>query len=156
MNALTLTQVTLPTAVPPLDPSGLRLLPKKTPRELAVEGDRAGVIRECRLVADASKPCSLKEFVYEFERLFAHYPETRLSEGEGKIVKADWRRLLGDVPADILAASVDQYLLKGERYAPNVGQFAKVVEPLWALRKALLRRAQETLRRIAAEAPQPA
>jgi hypothetical protein len=74
-----------------------------------------------------------------------HYPENRLTPGEQKMLLKDWRRLMGHLPADILAAAADNYIMSAQRFFPTPGQLNAVAERLWALRRKLADRARNTL-----------
>lgn len=114
--------------------------------------ERDDVARECLAVLHADKPAAPESFAVTLERLALHYPENRLSPGEQKMLLKDWRRLMGHLPADILAAAADNYIMSAQRFFPTPGQLNVVAERLWAMRKALAKRARDTLELINAQA----
>lgn len=83
-----------------------------------------------------------------FERLAVHFPESKLSPKERIVVKRDWLRLLGHIPADILANACDAYLMSGARFFPTPGQINVIAEPAAKYRHALANRARDTLAAI--------
>lgn len=112
---------------------------------LATLPERDDVIRECRAVRHAEKPTTPVEFATILAKFVLHYPENRLSPEEQRVVLQDWRRLLADLPADILQSACDAYLMSGARWFPTPGQLFKVAEANWTYRKRLSDRAGETL-----------
>src|SRR5882724_5204405 len=72
--------------------SGMTYLPSAPLRTLVTNPDRAGVLRDCRIAHAQVQPASPKAFAVAYERLAVHYPESRLTEGEEKVVKRDWLR----------------------------------------------------------------
>lgn len=115
------------------------------PRELARHDDPQAVLRECRAVLEAEKPARLDEFALIVERFALHFPENRWSIEERRAVMEDWRRLLGDLPPDILQAACDAYLMQPTRWFPTCGQLYAVAEKHWAYRKHLARRANDAM-----------
>lgn len=103
------------------------------------------MLRECRDVVAAEAPAQPEVFALILARMALHFPENRLSPQEQKLVLKDWRRLLGDMPADILEATADAYVMSPARFFPTPGQFNAVAGPMWQYRKALARRAREAL-----------
>lgn len=140
------------TTVKPAVESGLKYLPKSVARELAALPDRDDVARECVAVLQAETPAAPEAFAVTLERLALHYPENRLTPGEQKMLLKDWRRLMGHLPADILAAAADNYIMSAQRFFPTPGQLNVVAERLWQMRKALAKRARDTLDLIHAQA----
>lgn len=137
-----------PAPEPRAELSGLMFLPKAVPRDLAASADRNRVLAECRTALDATRPATQTQFAVILEKLWLHYPEHRLDAAEQKLVKQDWWRLMGHLPADILQAAADAYVLSPARFAPTPGQLlALVVKPM-SYRKALADRARETLELI--------
>lgn len=134
-----------PQAAPLAVESGLKLLPKSVPRDLAEHADRDAVIRECRAVQHAEKPARIEEFALIVERFALHYPENRWTLEERRAVMEDWRRLMGDLPPDILQSACDAYLMMPTRWFPTAGQLYAVAEKSWSYRKRLARRADETM-----------
>lgn len=146
MNALTTPRpVRPPTAVPTVVEHGLRYLPTNPARLLVELPDRAALLAECRLVTAATVAADPAAFAVQVERLALHYPENRLSREEQVVLLRDWRRLLGHLPLDILAASVDLYILSPARFFPTPGQFNEIADGMWRLRKMLADRAREVL-----------
>ena len=136
----------LPTVAPkPEQPCGLKLLPKKTPQELALHDDPGVVRAECNAVLTAVRPATLEQFGTHVERLALHYPESRLTPLDRSIVIRDWRRLLGHLPVDILAQAVDDYLMSPARFFPTPGALDVFAAPMWRWRSLLARRATSTL-----------
>lgn len=133
------------TTVQPVVESGLRFLPKSVARELAALPERDEVARECIAVVRAEAPASPEAFAVTLERLALHYPENRLTPAEQKLLLKDWRRLMGHLPADILAAAADTYIMSSQRFFPTPGQLNAVAERLWQMRKLLAERARATL-----------
>lgn len=125
--------------------SGLKFLPKSAARALAESPQRQEIVVECRRVIAAEHPASAEEFALIIERLWLHYPEHRLGEREQKLILQDWRRLMGDLPADLLRAAADAYLLSPARFAPTPGQLMATVRERWGYRLCLARRAKEIL-----------
>lgn len=115
------------------------------PRELAASPDRNQVLAECRLALDAARPAAQGQFAVILEKLWLHYPENRLTPAEQKQVKQDWWRLMGHLPADILQAAADAYVLSPARFAPTPGQLLALVAKPMGYRKALADRARETM-----------
>lgn len=150
MNALTPSRQ-LPQAAPPAVECGLKFLPKSVARQLAAAPERDDVIRECRAVIMAEAPAPAEQFALIIEKLALHYPESRLSTQEHKLVVQDWRRLLGELPPDILQAAADAYVMSPARFFPTPGQLLAVAEKLWSYRKCLASRARETLALIEAQ-----
>lgn len=91
------------------------------------------------------EPIRPQEFALQFERMLVHYWPGDLNPHEGKILRADWLRLLGHLPADLMALGVDRYLLSTNRHKPTPGVFLDLVAKDLSLRQALARRAKETL-----------
>lgn len=120
-------------------------------RDLAAAPERGEVVRECQQVLAAEKPAQPEQFAVILEKLSLHYPENRLSPAEQKLVVQDWRRLLGHLPADILQAAADAYVMSSARFMPTPGQLYAVAEKLWGYRKCLAERARETLAAIQAQ-----
>ena len=114
-------------------------------RELVSLPQRDEVVRECQAVIAAAQPAPLDAFAIAVERLALHYPESRLTPQESRMVLADWRRLLGHLPADIMAAGVDAYVMSPARFFPTPGQFAALVESPWQIRQILAKRAKNAL-----------
>lgn len=133
------------TAVQPDVESGLRFLKKSVARELATLPERDDIVRECLAVVNAEAPASPQSFAVTLERLALHYPENRLTPAEQKLLLKDWRRLMGHLPSDILAAAADTYIMSAQRFFPTPGQLNTVAERLWQMRKLLAKRARETL-----------
>lgn len=119
-----------------------------TARQLATLPERDDVARECALVVRADTPAVPQDFAMTFERLAVHFPESRLTPKEQGIVKRDWLRLLGHIPADILANACDAYLMSGARFFPTPGQIGQIAEPAAKYRAALAKRARETIASI--------
>lgn len=94
---------------------------------------------------NAETPATPESFAVTLERLALHYPENRLSPAEQKMLLKDWRRLMGHLPADILAAAADTYIMSAQRFFPTPGQLNTVAEKLWQMRKLLAKRARDTL-----------
>lgn len=143
MTELTVTNP--PQAAPPAVESGLRLLPKSGALALADHPDRDAVVRECLDVIAAEKPAGVEAFALILERFALHFPENRLSPEEQRLVLEDWRRLMGDLPADILQSACDAYIMSPSRWFPTPGQLYAVGKQNWEYRKALARRASDTL-----------
>lgn len=61
----------------------------------------------------------------------------------------DWRRLMGRLQVDILAAAADTYIMSAQRFFPTPGQLHTVAEKLWQMRKLLAKHARDTLSLIA-------
>lgn len=92
----------------------------------------------------AAQPATLEVFGKQIERMNLHYPASKLSDDELYIVTRDWRRLVGYLPADIVAEAVDECLLR-RKFRPNLAEFVEVAEPMWKWRQALAKRAAEAL-----------
>jgi hypothetical protein len=120
-------------------------------RELATLPERAELVAECRAVLAAEAPAAPEAFAVILERLALHYPENRLEPAEQKLLLKDWRRLMGHLPADILAAAADTYVMSPARFFPTPGQLNAVASKLWAMRKLLAQRARDTLELIEQE-----
>lgn len=143
--------LTVPTSQPPAltaVESGLKFLPKSVARDLASLPDRAEVVAECQAVIAAERPARPDQFAIVLEKLALHYPENRLSPGEQKLVLQDWRRLMGHLPADILQAAADAYVMSPARFFPTPGQLHAQADKLWGVRKILAQRARDTLELI--------
>lgn len=126
------------------------LLSKNTPRmlsELVTSQPRmVPTIRsECRAVLLGCEGAALPAFATIVERLSLHYPESRLTAGEAKLVNEDWWRLLGDVPPDLLRLAADRWLMSTARFFPTPGQLKASISNEIAIRNILQRRAEETL-----------
>lgn len=91
-------------------------------------------------------PVKPVQFAVEFERMVVHYWHGGLSAGEARVLREDWLRLLGHLPADLMRLGVDRYLLSKNRHKPTPGTFLELVEKDLSLRRTLARRAQEALR----------
>ena len=141
-----LTVINPPQAATPAVESGLRLLPKSGAWALAEHPDRGAVLRECREVIAAEPAASIETFALILERFALHFPENRLSPEEQRLVLGDWRRLMGDLPADILQSACDAYIMSPARWFPTPGQLYAVGKQNWEYRKALVNRARDTLR----------
>jgi hypothetical protein len=128
----------------------LKLLSANVPRALAEHPDEAAVLAECRAALAMMQPASAGDFARAYERLALHYPEGTLSQGEQKIVFADWRRLLGATPADVLEEAIDALLLTPARFFPTPGQLATFVERAIGMRRSLAGRAKATIEMIEA------
>ena len=142
MNDLTIHK---PAPATPAVESGLTYLPRSVARQLSQAPNRDAIIAECRTVLSAEKPAEPEAFALTVERLALHYPENKLTPQERKHVLKDWRRLMGHLPADILGAAVDAYVMTAARFFPTPGQLDAIASPMWAYRQALARRAGETL-----------
>lgn len=129
----------------------LRLLPTNLPMALARHPERETVLAECHLAIAQAEPAAPVEFARAYERLALHYPESSLATAEQRVVFADWRRLLADIPAELLNRAVDGYLLSPARFFPTPGQLAIGVRAQVAYRKGLAKWAQQTLDLIQAE-----
>lgn len=139
MNALTTT-----TSEPTTEPFGLTYLPTATARTLAAQNP-SGLREECRRALDLLAPVKPVQFAVEFERMVVHYWHGGLSAGEARVLREDWLRLLGHLPADLMRLGVDRYLLSKNRHKPTPGTFLELVAKDLSLRRTLARRAQETL-----------
>lgn len=91
-------------------------------------------------------------FAAEFERMALHFWEGRLTPAEEKIVKADWLRLMGHIPADLMREAVDRYLLSTARFRPTPGQLLDVIASDLRYRQSLANRATEALKLLEAGA----
>lgn len=91
------------------------------------------------------EPIRPQEFALQFERMLVHYWPGDLNPQEGKILRSDWLRLLGHLPADLMALGVDRYLLSTNRHKPTPGVFLELVAKDLSLRQTLAKRASETL-----------
>lgn len=91
------------------------------------------------------EPIRPEVFAVEFERMVVHYWHGGLSTGEAKVLRADWLRLLGRLPADLMREGVDRYLLSTNRHKPTPGVFLEMIEADLRYRRALAKRATETL-----------
>lgn len=136
---------------PTTEQFGLRFLPKALPKALA-QANPCGLRAECEQVLALLTPVDPKVFAFEFERMLVHYWHGGLSQGEAKILCADWLRLLGHLPADLMREGVDRYLLSRNRHKPTPGVFLELVEKDLSLRQTLARRAEETLMLLDMEA----
>jgi hypothetical protein len=123
-------------------------LPRSVSRELAASPNRSEILSECRAILAAEAPANEREFATVIERLWLHYPESKLSPAEQRLVVQDWRRLLGHLPPDILQAAADAYVMSPARFAPTPGQLYALAEKLWGYRQRLAARAKETLSMI--------
>lgn len=124
--------------------SGLTSLPSMTARQLA-EAKPSGLRAECSLALDMAKPIQPERFAVEFERLLVHYWHGGLTPGEGRVLRADWLRLLGHIPADLMREGVDRYLLSPATHKPTPGKFLELIAADLRYREALAKRARETL-----------
>ena len=97
------------------------------------------------MVVRADVPAVPQDFAMTFERMAAHFPESKLSLGEQTVVKRDWLRLLGHLPADIFANACDAHLMSGARFFPTPGQIGQIAEPAAKYRTLLANRARDTL-----------
>jgi hypothetical protein len=136
-------------------------LSRLLPRECAALADRGGdelqrILAECHAALRALEPAPPEAFARAYERLALHYPEGSLSAPEQKLVYADWRRLLGETPADVLNAAIDAFVMTPARFMPTPGQLAPHIETAYGLRRVLARRARDTLALIGAGPPTPA
>lgn len=116
-----------------------------TARHLATLPERDEIARECSLVVAADTPAVPQDFALTFERLAVHFPESKLNAGEQTVLKRDWLRLLGHLPADIFANACDAYLMSGARFFPTPGQINQIAEPAAKYRALLANRARDTL-----------
>lgn len=91
------------------------------------------------------EPIRPEVFAVEFERMLVHYWHGALSVQEGRVLRSDWLRLLGHLPADLMREGVDRYLLSKNRHKPTPGVFLELVEADLRYRQALAKRANETL-----------
>lgn len=91
------------------------------------------------------EPIRPEVFAVEFERMLVHYWHGALSVAEGRVLRADWLRLLGHLPADLMREGVDRYLLSKNRHKPTPGVFLELVEADLRFRQALARRATDTV-----------
>lgn len=132
------------TLVPTPDPCGLTSLPTATAREL-VRQNPEGLRGECYAALRMAEPIQPEVFAVEFERMVVHYWHGGLSTGEAKVLRADWLRLLGHLPADLMREGVDRYLLSTNRHKPTPGVFLELVAADLRYRQALAKRANETL-----------
>lgn len=121
------------------------MLHRNLPKALAALPDRAAVMVECRAAIAAAAPGAVEGFARAVHRLRLHYPESRLAAEEEAMVLTDWRRLLGHLPADVLEAAVDAYIVTPARFFPSLGQFKEVAEPIGKMREVLARRARVAL-----------
>ena len=151
MTNLTVTSHPLPQAAPPAVESGLKYLPKNVARQLADEPNREMVLAECQAIVSAEAPAQPEQFALILEKLALHYPESKLTPSEQKLVVQDWRRLMGHLPADILQSAVDAYVMSPARFYPTPGQLNAIAEKLWNYRRLLAGRARETLALIQAD-----
>lgn len=106
------------------------------------------MVHECRQIIAAEQPARPDQFALILEKLSLHYPESKLTPAERKLVLQDWRRLMGDLPPDILQAAVDAYVMSPARFFPTPGQLYAAADKIWSYRKLLARRARETLELI--------
>jgi|GEM_PF-1461319 len=91
------------------------------------------------------EPIRPEVFAVEFERMVVHYWHGGLSTGEARVLRADWLRLLGHLPEDLMRAGVDRYLLSTNRHKPTPGVFLEQIASDLRYRQALAKRATETL-----------
>lgn len=117
--------------------------------------NRDALRAESERVLAMMEPTTIGRFAVEVERLAAHYPENRLTPGEQKVVKADWWRLLGHVPLDLMQTGVDRYVLSPARFFPTPGQFLAGIAEDLRYRQVLADRAKELLVLIANHPAQP-
>lgn len=103
------------------------------------------MVRECQSIIRAGSPAQPEAFAVTIERLALHYPENRLSPAEQRLLLKDWRRLMGHLPADILAAAADAYIMSAARFFPTPGQLNAIAEKAWGARKLLAQRAKDAL-----------
>ena len=140
---------------PKPDPSGLTSLPTATAREL-VRQNPSGLRAECDAALRMVEPIRPEVFAVEFERMLVHYWHGALSVAEGRVLRADWLRLLGHLPADLMREGVDRYLLSTNRHKPTPGVFLELVAADLRYRQALAKRANETLALLTAANDSPA
>lgn len=119
-------------------------MPTATAREL-VRQNPSGLQGECYAALRMAEPIRPEAFAVEFERMVVHYWHGGLSTGEAKVLRADWLRLLGHLPADLMREGVDRYLLSTNRHKPTPGVFLELVAADLRYRQALAKRANETL-----------
>lgn len=125
--------------------SGPTLLPTKMPRDLVATAPASDLRADCDLAHHMARPAPLPVFGLQVERLAIHYPENRLTVDEQKVLKADWWRLLGHVPADLMAIGVDRFILSKSRFFPTPGQFLELIESDLRYRQRLADRATAVL-----------
>lgn len=114
------------------------------PRQLATARP-SGLRAECDLALRMAEPIDPRLFAIEFERLLVHYWHGGLTAGEGRVLRADWLRLLGHIPADLMREGVDRYLLSPASHKPTPGKFLELIAADLRYREALAKRARETL-----------
>ena len=136
--------MTAPTPVPMPAAFGLTSLPSGTARQLA-QARPSGLRDECRMALSMVEPIRPEVFAVEFERMVVHYWHGGLSTGEARVLRADWLRLLGHLPEDLMRAGVDRYLLSTNRHKPTPGVFLEQIASDLRYRQALAKRATETL-----------
>jgi hypothetical protein len=107
---------------------------------------------ECQTLLARSEANQIEAFAVQFERLALHYPEVRLTEGEAKVLKTDWWRLLQGVPADLFALGVDRCVLSTQRFMPTPGQFLARIETDLKHRMTLRARAVEVMQGLNGDA----
>lgn len=122
------------------------------PRELVATVPASDLRVECEIALAMIQPANLPAFGLQVERLAVHYPENRLSVEEQKILKADWWRLLGHVPPDLMATGVDRFILSKNRFFPTPGQFLELIETDLRYRQRLADRASAVMDLIGAAA----
>lgn len=79
------------------------------------------------------------------DRLALHYPERQMAEKDQARLYGDWRRLIGDIPIDLLDQAIDSYLLSPARFHPTPGQLLELVRRDLAYRKGMAERAAKAL-----------
>lgn len=92
------------------------------------------------------EPVRPEVFAVEFERLLVHYWHGGLTAGEGKVLRSDWLRLLGHLPADLMRAGVDRYLLSTATHKPTPGKFLENIAAELGYRQSIAVRARDTLK----------
>ena len=125
--------------------SGPTLLPTKMPRDLVATVPASDLRADCDLALHMARPATLPAFGLQVERLAIHSPENRLTMDEQKVLKGDWWRLLGHVPADLMAIGVDRFILSKSRFFPTPGQFLDLIESDLRYRQRLADRASAVL-----------
>lgn len=105
----------------------------------------SGLRAECETALALVEPVKAEVFAVEFERMVVHYWHGGLSAGESRVLRTDWLRLLGHLPADLMREGVDRYLLSTNRHKPTPGVFLEQIAPDLRYRQALAKRARETL-----------
>ena len=114
------------------------------PRHLSPT-ERAEAHNAVTALSQMLRPASDDDFERSMMRLRMHCANA--PKGDAKVlgvIMSDYRRLLGDIPADLLAGAVDAFIVLPEPpFWPSVGEFRALAEPALRERRNMLARAEK-------------